>query len=733
MGDLDSILQDFSYLKSLEHKNQAPKTLSPKLYLPDPSVAHAIRILFENTGEAVFERIFNRPLGYRCFQDFVSGDYGKADKVAKTLFDFNNDIKDLSSDAPAKALEKARELKAKYLDNAEVIAASVFADEALSKGLAGKLDKLHASLSDASSLRKVRNVNIKEFFTPFQPQLRAYLAARPWAAFKESSNWIRYCQWKHLEANMKVSEKDFDVHRILGRGGFGEVFGCRKHDTGNMFAMKKLDKRRLKSKHQESSAVHERNVLAEMHSKFVTNLKYAFHDKDTLYLILDLMEGGDLSWHLKQRETFSEAEAKFYAAEIVLGLAHIHSRNMIYRDLKPANILLDGMGHARISDLGLVRDMSKSLPTSECGTHGYMSPEVLTPDTPYDQGADWWSLGCVVYQFLVGYSPFRGPEKTKITKEEIDRRTHTMAIAYPDHITPEARDLISQLLDRNPKTRLGCRGRGAAELRAHAWFEAVDWPAMLDHKVPPPIRPSSNQVNANDVYEIDRFDTWDMRRVAVTPEDNKKYYANFDHIMSHYWQEEILGSVYDQIVKRADATEAKNNERIRGRATEPELSGALMQGYLLKKGGMMGAWKTRYFALFGDRLEWRMEQRQPVRRAIQMSAITSVEERTDKDAITIVITSDFPRPLEIRARHASDHKCWLTRLKAAVAQDDPPVSPTKPRASVHAETLETSVHPRVPVDPDMLEDELKTPMDPCPPTPVSPGRTISQTSAGILP
>lgn len=104
-----------------------------------------------------------------------------------------------------------------------------------------------------------------------------------------------------------------------------------------------------------------------MHSKFVTNLKYAFHDADTLYLILDLMEGGDLSWHLKKRpqHRFTEDEAKFYSAEIIMGLAHIHSRKLIYRDLKPANILLDGEGHARISDLGLARDTTKNLPTSE--------------------------------------------------------------------------------------------------------------------------------------------------------------------------------------------------------------------------------------------------------------------------------------------------------------------------------------------------------------------------------
>lgn len=102
-----------------------------------------------------------------------------------------------------------------------------------------------------------------------------------------------------------------------------------------------------------------------MNSHFVTNLKYAFQDKTTLFLIMDLMEGGDLQFHLRRKERFTEWETKYYTGQIIMGLAHIHSRNMIYRDLKPANILLDGDGRARISDLGLVRDMRKGLPTSE--------------------------------------------------------------------------------------------------------------------------------------------------------------------------------------------------------------------------------------------------------------------------------------------------------------------------------------------------------------------------------
>ena len=132
-----------------------------------------------------------------------------------------------------------------------------------------------------------------------------------------------------------------------------------------------------------------------MNSSFVTNLKYAFQDKSTLFLIMDLLEGGDLQFHLRRKEKFSEWETKFYAAQIIMGLSHIHSRNMIYRDLKPANILLDGDGNARISDLGLVRDKRKGLPTSEWYVTGKESAE----GPQQKQGHK--KIGCFCFFFFV--------------------------------------------------------------------------------------------------------------------------------------------------------------------------------------------------------------------------------------------------------------------------------------------------------------------------------------------
>eukprot|EP00052_Salpingoeca_macrocollata_P023058 m.201937 g.201937 ORF g.201937 m.201937 type:complete len:774 (-) comp21945_c0_seq2:103-2424(-) len=661
MGDLDALLQDFSYLKVLERR--IPKKVHRKLILPDSSVQSVIEHLFAKTGEATFERIFNRPMGYQCFSDFIhSAELQRTHPEAHTAFTFRAQVKELSAQKPQEALQQLLALKEKYLDNPALKAVCQWSEAHL-EAVQARITKLEGRIKKLENGDKTsHSTNIKDVFQLFFQEIRDYLAGEPWRLFKQSLYWTRYCQWKHLELNQKVSKADFDVHRILGRGGFGEVFGCRKQDTGALFAMKRLEKKRLKLKHQEMSAVHERNVLAEMHSKFVTNLKYAFHDEEYLYLILDLMEGGDLSWHLKKLRKFTEEQARFYAAEIILGLTHIHTRNMIYRDLKPANVLLDGAGHARLSDLGLVRDMTKSLPTSECGTHGYMAPEVLTANVHYNETADWWSLGCVIFQFLAGYTPFRGSSSQKVTKEEIDRRSLTMTVDYPSHFSASAIDLISKLLDRDPIRRLGAKG--ANDIRQHEWFAAIDWQALVDHKVPPPITPSQGQVNAKDVYDIDRFDNYDTRKVVVTEADHQKYYRSFDHIMTHQWQEEVLESVYPLITELADKALAQKQQALAARGVEPE--GVVLQGYLLKRTGFLKmSWSPRYFYLYADRLEFCTDQRMAPKphHIVPLKRIVNIQESANKALLEMIVSLEDRRIYPLRAMTSADYDIWLEVLE----------------------------------------------------------------------
>eukprot|EP00051_Salpingoeca_urceolata_P013100 m.163707 g.163707 ORF g.163707 m.163707 type:complete len:727 (+) comp17696_c6_seq1:553-2733(+) len=670
MGDLETLLQDFSYLKSLEYKDVAPTKASKKLWLPDPSVQHTVEWHFARRGGPKLRKLLREPIGRKNFEAFVLDD-AYPDKTAQQGFRFKRRVSQLVSEPATIALEQAQEIQATYIDD-PVMQKLWEGRSDLAARLAEDIAQLFQAVEIAPPPPDVQEtdsanasereqipangsfLSCKSMFQPYVNLVMEYLGQEPWEAFRASAHWTRYCQWKHLEANMQVSERDFDVHRILGRGGFGEVYGCRKHDTGAMFAMKKLEKKRLKLKHQESTAVHERNVLSQMNSKFVTNLKYAFQNNESLFLILELMEGGDLSWHLKQRRAFTDWQAKFYAAQIVMGLAHIHSRDLLFRDLKPANVLLDGAGNARISDLGLVRDISKSLPSSECGTHGFMAPEVLTPDLKYSLPADWWSLGCCIFQFLTGSPPHCRGERPK--KNELIRRCLEQDVDIPSSLSPQARDLLAALLQRDPKDRLGTE-RGAKEVREHPWFQEIDWHALVDHKIPPPIKPNHGRVNAKDVIDIDTFNYKETKKIKITDQDNQKYYAHFEHVMSQQWQSEVM-VVYDLVTKKSNQIEKKKMASVHSGATEPAATDCLMQGILhqRKKGLFGSSWGHFYCVVYADRLELLPERQRPCKSSILLADIPDII--VDEEEQTFQIQLREGKPITLRAEHASDFACW---------------------------------------------------------------------------
>ncbi|KAJ8312861.1 hypothetical protein KUTeg_010234 [Tegillarca granosa] len=255
------------------------------------------------------------------------------------------------------------------------------------------VDMVQEALTTAQRTKKLQPL----IFEPYIEEICNSLRGHIFDKFIESEKYTRFCQWKNLELNIQLTMNDFSVHRIIGRGGFGEVYGCRKADTGKMYAMKCLDKKRIKMKQGETLALNERIMLSLEGSPFIVCMTYAFQTPEKLCFILDLMNGGDLHYHLSQHGVFSEREVRFYAAEVILGLEHMHNRFVVYRDLKPANILLDENGHVRISDLGLACDFSKKKPHASVGTHGYMAPEVLSKGTPYDSSADWFSFGYIVH------------------------------------------------------------------------------------------------------------------------------------------------------------------------------------------------------------------------------------------------------------------------------------------------------------------------------------------------
>ncbi|XP_037004730.1 G protein-coupled receptor kinase 5 isoform X3 [Artibeus jamaicensis] len=348
----------------------------------------------------------------------------------------------------------------------------------------------------------------------------------------------RFLQWKWLE-RQPVTKNTFRQYRVLGKGGFGEVCACQVRATGKMYACKRLEKKRIKKRKGESMALNEKQILEKVNSRFVVNLAYAYETKDALCLVLTIMNGGDLKFHIYNMGNpgFEEERALFYAAEILCGLEDLHLENTVYRDLKPENILLDDYGHIRISDLGLaVKIPEGDLIRGRVGTVGYMAPEVLN-NQRYGLSPDYWGLGCLIYEMIEGQSPFRG-RKEKVKREEVDRRVLETEEAYSHKFSEEAKSICKMLLTKDPKQRLGCQEAGAAEVKRHPFFRNMNFKRLEAGMLDPPFVPDPRAVYCKDVLDIEQFSTVKGVNLDHTDDD---FYSKFSTgSVPIPWQNEMI-------------------------------------------------------------------------------------------------------------------------------------------------------------------------------------------------
>ncbi|XP_070571863.1 G protein-coupled receptor kinase 3-like [Ptychodera flava] len=650
MADLEAVLADVSYLMAMEKSKSTPAArASKKIVLPDPSVRSVMHKYLEERGEVTFDKIFNQKIGYLLFKDYCTN---VIDEPVPQL-QFYEEIKEYEKmDTEEDRLKKARQIYDKYIMKELLSCSHPFSKKAV--------DHVQSKLTK----REVPT----NLFEPYIEEICNSLRGEIFNKFVESEKFTRFCQWKNVELNINLTMNDFSVHRIIGRGGFGEVYGCRKADTGKMYAMKCLDKKRIKMKQGETLALNERimlSLVSEVDSPFIVCMTYAFQTPEKLCFILDLMNGGDLHYHLSQHGVFSEKQVQFYAAEIILGLEHMHNRFVVYRDLKPANILLDEHGHVRISDLGLACDFSKKKPHASVGTHGYMAPEVLSKGTAYDSSADWFSFGCMLYKLLKGHSPFR-QHKTK-DKHEIDRMTLTMDVEFPDSMSQEMRNLLDGLLKRDVPERCGCRGRGACELKEHPFFKGIDWQQVYLQKYPPPLIPPRGEVNAADAFDIGSFDEEDTKGIKLTEAD-QELYKNFPLVISERWQQEIAETVYETINQDADKAEAKKKAKKNMQPDEGEYAlgkDCIMHGQMLKLGGpFLTAWQKRYFYLFPNRLEWQGEGSSH-QNILTMEQVVSVDETTIKNFKCIQLKVKGGKQFVLRTESDPEFVQWFKEIKEA--------------------------------------------------------------------
>uniref|UniRef100_A0A8C0IGQ8 G protein-coupled receptor kinase n=1 Tax=Bubo bubo TaxID=30461 RepID=A0A8C0IGQ8_BUBBB len=385
---------------------------------------------------------------------------------------------------------------------------------------------------------KLENSPCKELFSHCTKSVLDHLSGEPFQEYLNSMYFDRFLQWKWLE-RQPVTKNTFRQYRVLGKGGFGEVCACQVRATGKMYACKRLEKKRIKKRKGESMALNEKQILEKVNSQFVVNLAYAYETKDALCLVLTIMNGGDLKFHIYNMGNpgFEEERALFYAAEILCGLEDLHRENTVYRDLKPENILLDDYGHIRISDLGL----AVKIPEGESirgrvGTVGYMAPEVLN-NQRYTLSPDYWGLGCLIYEMIAGQSPFRG-RKEKVKREEVDRRVLETEEVYSHKFSEEAKSICKMLLTKDVKQRLGCQGEGATEVKRHPFFKSMNFKRLEAGMLDPPFVPDPRAVYCKDVLDIEQFSTVKGVNLDQTDDD---FYSKFSTgSVSIPWQNEMI-------------------------------------------------------------------------------------------------------------------------------------------------------------------------------------------------
>jgi len=226
----------------------------------------------------------------------------------------------------------------------------------------------------------------------------------------------------------------------------------------------------------------ERNVLTKLSHPFLVKLHYSFQTPDKLYFVMDFINGGELFYHLQNERKFSNDRARFYCAEIVLALEYLHANGVMYRDLKPENLLIDSSGHIKLTDFGLSKEgISTDGRTSTfCGTPEYLAPEIVE-GKQYTMSVDWWSLGTLLYEMLTGLPPFYDEDVNKMYQKKMNA-----ALDIPDYVESKAKDLTKRFLDRNPATRL----QDPHDIKSHSYFKDIDWEKLLQREVEPPYVPS---------------------------------------------------------------------------------------------------------------------------------------------------------------------------------------------------------------------------------------------------
>lgn len=332
----------------------------------------------------------------------------------------------------------------------------------------------------------------------------------------------------------KKRPEDFKFGKILGEGSFSTVYVVREISTGKEYAMKVLEKRHMIREKKTQYVTREKEVLSKLNHPFFVRLYFTFQDKEKLYFGLSYAKKGELLPYIIKLGSFDLNCSRFYSAEVVSALEHLHGLGIIHRDLKPENILLDADMHIKITDFGTAKiisgtEVNQKGRNSFVGTAQYVSPELLT-DKRANKSSDLWALGCIIYQLLSGLPPFRASNEYQIFKKII-----ALDYDFPSGFPEVPKDLVQKLLVLDPTKRLGCDECGGfPSLKSHKFYEEIKW-ENLSNSTPPDLLPylpstSTDQEGLRSKYKVsfpdsdeeyDEFDEQLLRKVGLSDEDIK--------------------------------------------------------------------------------------------------------------------------------------------------------------------------------------------------------------------
>ncbi|CAH1782276.1 unnamed protein product [Owenia fusiformis] len=311
---------------------------------------------------------------------------------------------------------------------------------------------------------------------------------------------------------------DLDILETLGTGTFGRVVQARHKKTKDYYALKVMTISEVIRLKQVEHVLSEKNVLAQLQHPFIVTLFWSYHTNTFLYMLLEFVPGGELFSYLRNAGRFNSATSQFYCCEIVCALEYLHSKSIIYRDLKPENLLLDREGHLKITDFGFAKVL-KDRTWTLCGTPEYLAPEIIQ-SKGHNKAVDWWSLGILLYEMLIGYPPFFDDNPFGIYEKILAGK-----IDWPRHMDPVAKDLIKKLLVLDRTKRLGNMKNGAEDVKKHKYFKSITWEDVKAKKLKAPIIP--NILHDGDAHNFDEYPENDWQKSAAVSAEDLKPFVGF--------------------------------------------------------------------------------------------------------------------------------------------------------------------------------------------------------------